>query len=183
MKFNTYLEFHNQRLPPPQSDEDYPLVSCKYIPIQQLHTSEYVWSLLRHAPKPQQSFKHCLVDVKVHDLKAGQYPCKPGWHIDHRTNYVKPHKEIYQLLITSDVSCTEFMTNEFDSDIELHQNIPTPDKIETARIQPLHWYSYDNHTFHRCTKAGYNGRRILIRLCHTNTLGNAQPDFQPGVYM
>lgn len=183
MKYNTYLELHNQRLPPPSSNEDYPLVSCKYIPIQQLRTSEYVWSLIQQAPKPQQTFKHCLVDVKVHDLNKGQYPCKPGWHIDHRTNQVKPQKEIYQLLVTSDVSCTEFMTNEFESDCENHTEVAIPDVIETGFIQPLHWYSYDNHTFHRCTKAGYDGRRLLIRLCHTDTPGNAQHNFTPGVYV
>lgn len=183
MRYNTLVQRHETQLHPPKSDEDYPLVSCKYVPIEQLTTTDYVWSLIHQAPQLDAKFKHCLVDVKVHDLKQGQYPCIPGWHIDHRTSIVKSQKEVYQLLVTSDVSCTEFMTNEFESDEVFHRNIAIPDKIETGYIHPLHWYSYDNHTFHRCTKAGYSGRRILIRLCHSNQPGNAQPNFQPGVYM
>lgn len=179
MKYNTFIQVGDEV---DVGALEIPSVSMKYVPIQQVMSTPSIMQLLATCPLVE-GYAHTLVDIKVHDLKRGQVPCIPGWHIDHRTKQVGKEREVYHLLISSDVSCTEFSLHELESDNVLHQEIATlvPDS-PVLRIQPMRWYTYDNYSFHRGTQATKDGTRVLLRVCQTNRTGNTRHNFQPGYY-
>ena len=174
--FNDYFIPNSSDLLDPPSIKDYPNTNVKYCSLDKYNelglSNDYVDYVIKNCPL-QDGFRHTLIDVKTHDLELDEYPCLPGWHIDCRTNYIPRNREIYHIFVSSDVSLTEFSLSVINSEAMFHKEIPKFYDLEhsTAQIKPLVWNTYDSYSFHRGSKAQYNGKRLLIRVCQTNENG------------
>lgn len=104
--------------------------------------------LLPHLQLPIQDY---VVDVKVHMLMPGEYPCIPNWHRD----FVPRDKELNQLpqqisgekmyLWTSGAPFTEF-------------------KKEMKRLGKFNWIEFTQNDFHRGTKSEIHTWRCFMRV-------------------
>jgi len=118
-----------------------------------------------------------LVDVKFHDLQAGDTPALPGWHVDGSTlikRGMKKRKEQYVLYVVGDVAMTEFCLDQIEVD-------PGPKGIQQIaehRANPARCFklrsgfyaTYDSLQMHRATPAEESGKRLLIRLMASDTI-------------
>jgi len=136
------------------------------------------------------------VDIKVHMLMPGQYPCIPNWHTDMvprddsglRFDLIKGDEPPMYLWI-SDGPETEFLARPQVMDVQpgSHREIarfirragPDPQVINggadgweprptfpTQSIQPNCWWAMDQQTPHRGTAATKHGWRVFARLTH-----------------
>lgn len=102
---------------------------------------------LEHAPEDY------LVDVKVHMLMPGEYPCIPNWHCDFVPRDEKLKKLPKQItddkmyLWVSGEPRTEFLQ--------------PPNKIITENYE---WVEFDQHDTHRGIKSKIHTWRCFIRL-------------------
>lgn len=119
------------------------------------------------------------VDVKIHMLFKGQYPCIPNWHCDNvprnkegKLDYSAIDYEAMPMYLwVSDSPTTEFLDKEYTAS-------PTPkghdevadiiraNDLPTLRIAPKAWYSMHQDTPHRGRAATENGWRVFVRLTH-----------------
>ncbi|WNH52461.1 hypothetical protein [Stenotrophomonas oahuensis] len=120
------------------------------------------------------------VDVKVHMLMANQYPCIPNWHCDNvprgadgEVDYSLTGDEwtVPMLLWVSDGPLTEFLAEPLALSKEPVSHRALAEAIRdhgnpTQPIQPQHWYSMNQRTPHRGTKATEAGWRVFVRLTH-----------------
>lgn len=114
------------------------------------------------------------IDVKVHMLMKGQYPCIPNWHLDNvpRKDGTLQYDQIgdeEMLLWISEGPCTQFLKNEFEvhgitNHGDMAEAINRMDDSNFQYIEPERWYSMRQDTPHRGTPAVKNGWRIFIRL-------------------
>lgn len=107
-------------------------------------------------------------DLKIQDLKKGEHPCIPGWHLDSG-----PDKEAQYILMTAGVSRTEFALTELEVEYSanmklfchrINQLVEQP----TKKLNDFEIVQYDNTTIHRGTPATELGRRLLIRVMETS---------------
>lgn len=129
------------------------------------------------------------LDVKVHMLMVGQYPCIPNWHTDNvprdesglRFDLIDTEAP-KMLLWISDGPETEFLAQKVTMPHlpGSHQEIARwikygnarqtrvgwdnlPD-YQTQRLQPNVWWSMDQRTAHRGTQAKKSGWRVFARV-------------------
>lgn len=115
------------------------------------------------------------LDIKVHMLMPGQYPCIPNWHCD---NVPRDESGLRYDLIPEDVPPmllwvsggpeTEFLTYPVTMPDRpgSHQEIARFIQrlyCSTMRIEPNAWYSMDQMTPHRGTHAVTGGWRVFAR--------------------
>lgn len=153
--FDTYLINRPDRIDP----DTLPLMHCKYVPLWRLDAPQSILDLLEGYPH------NALVDVKVQDLKIGEHPCIPGWHCDARSLTLDEKPQDYYIIIFGNVSYTEFMLTQVTSNTLQHKKVILPEHPSTTFIKEGIWHRYNSFTFHRCTPAKYNGRRLLVRVC------------------
>lgn len=122
------------------------------------------------------------LDIKVHMLMVGQYPCIPNWHTDMvprdetglRFDFIQPSAPPILLWI-SDGPCTEFLARPqlMDERPGSHQEIarfidrlPSQDAkgFYTQFIQPNVWTAMRQDTPHRGTQTDRNGWRVFARV-------------------
>ena len=124
------------------------------------------------------------LDIKVHMLMPGQFPCIPNWHCD---NVPRDESGLRYDLVRDDVPPmylwisagpeTEFLANPLVMDHRpgSHQEVARfiqsleprsalPGGVETRTIEPNAWYSMDQTTPHRGTQASKAGWRVFARL-------------------
>jgi hypothetical protein len=122
------------------------------------------------------------LDIKVHMLMPGQYPCIPNWHTDMvvrdesglRFDLIDPAAEP-MLLWISDGPETEFLAKQVymeerpgsHQEIARFMNKLSPRDYHglfTQSIQPNCWWSMDQRTPHRGTQAAKHGWRVFARV-------------------
>jgi hypothetical protein len=121
------------------------------------------------------------LDIKVHMLMAGQYPCIPNWHTDMvdrdeaglRFDLIEDDEEP-MLLWISDGPETEFLARQLilpsmpgsHREIAKWLNGPGWERgaVMTQRIQPNCWWAMDRQTPHRGTMATRSGWRVFARV-------------------
>lgn len=116
------------------------------------------------------------LDIKVHMLMAGQYPCIPNWHTDMVPRpSVTPRFDLIDvdeepmLLWISDGPETEFLRNTvwMPQPPRSHRHISEfirTDRPLTKLITPNSWYAMDQRTPHRGTQATKSGWRVFARV-------------------
>lgn len=104
-----------------------------------------------------------LVDIKVHDLKVGEYPCKPAWHLD---GHPVPKELSDYFICVFGETLTEFMTTQFECD--KYDESKNPANYETVIIKSGHIYQYTSRNVHRCSLCKKDERRLLIRMTNAN---------------
>ena len=131
------------------------------------------------ASAPVENPEDYELDIKVHMLMAGQFPCIPNWHTDMvpRDETGVRFDQIDQanppmLIWISDGPETEFLARPLEmpipgSHIELARFLQHPStQPMTQLIQPNVWWSMDQQTPHRGTQAKRAGWRVFARLTH-----------------
>lgn len=148
------------------------------------------------ASAPVRNPEHWELDIKVHMLMAGQYPCIPNWHCDNvprdesglRYDLVAdsgPFPLGYEqgppmYLWISDGPETQFLADEWAMDHtpgshqEVARIINTILLPPVQSIKPNAWYSMDQQTPHRGVQARTSGWRVFARLTH-KSIAPARP--------
>lgn len=136
------------------------------------------------------------IDIKVHMLMPGQFPCIPNWHCDNvprcpdtgKTSY-SGAEEAYvsgeppMYLWVSGTPCTRFLARpltekgwtprshgelaDYIRDVEAKT---ADNHALTCLIKPQHFYSMDRLTPHQGTAAQEHTWRIFMRLTHKDCL-------------
>ncbi|MNC07915.1 hypothetical protein D3C75_554800 [compost metagenome] len=116
--------------------------------------------------------KKVLVDLKVADLKAEDYTCIPGWHIDTVTD--PRHDSLPENhLIYTNVFPTEFVRDpvEFSEDkyhfVDVTDDIPKDNYI-SAKPNSIH--KYGRFHLHRGAQVTSDCRRVLVRITETDVI-------------
>lgn len=130
---------------------------------------------------PISDWSNWVVDVKVHMLMQGQYPCIPGWHTDMVPRDKRgqlDYKQVKQdgsypiMLWVSNGPLTEYLSQPMGvthNDLKTHRALGMA--IRKCRIPAYsppaqHWIGMDQTTPHRGTMASNKGWRVFIRLLH-----------------
>lgn len=151
------------------------------------HHMPIMEKLLSTAPVSRFERADWEVDIKVHMLMPGQYPCIPNWHTDMvprddsglRFDLIRGDEPPMYLWI-SDGPETEFLARPIElerapgSHIEIARTLRgQADSLDigvpplmTQFIQPNAWWSMDQQTPHRGTQATKHGWRVFARLTH-----------------
>jgi hypothetical protein len=98
--FEPYDLYLVKEFAPPGSEDLAGQPSFKYLDFELAKSvsTKYVKEILNSVPLSGKH-KYVVVDVKVVDLKKGQYPCNPGWHTDCTLDpYHKTLPEIHHIL-------------------------------------------------------------------------------------
>lgn len=134
-------------------------------------------------------FEHISIDVKVHMLQPGWFPCIPGWHLDDfwRPNGGQPdlntlheHPSVHTMVVWGDAALPEFL----EGPVELPQasELVTPGQnlyaaynlaIEAAKlprkaVQPGVKYKFTHLDFHRGVAATKPGWRCFVRITESD---------------
>jgi len=125
--------------------------------------------------------KNVLVDIKIHDIEKGKYPCIPGWHCDTVVNPLEESEdEIHHIFVTGYASLTEFISEPISLEVDetkTHQSLlktfqdqidlinPRFESIPSCRIT-----TYGRRDFHRGAIGKMNDKRLLIRVTESNIL-------------
>lgn len=119
------------------------------------------------------------LDIKVHMLMPGQYPCIPNWHTDMvprddsglRFDLVEEGIEP-MLLWISDGPETEFLARSLvmparpGSHQEIARFLRDHEALMTRPLQPNVWTAMGQNTPHRGTQAKRHGWRVFARITH-----------------
>lgn len=162
------------------ADFDYVYSSCE---------NDYVRYVLDNIPVIGKH-KRVLIDVKVHNLKRGDVPCVPGWHLDGSINpkQLPKQPETLTLFVTGLCARTEFvdepLTMEVDErlDFAVMQRVcaqQIPDDVDVWTIPSCQFATYDDHYFHRGSRAIRNERRLLIRTTETDIIAPQNRIYTP----
>lgn len=104
-------------------------------------------------PYLEHNINDYLIDVKVHMLMPGEYPCIPNWHADfvpRDENLKKQHSKITSdkmYLWTSGAPKTEFKNGKV-----------------IIKTENYNWIEFDQRSIHRGTKSEEHTWRCFIRL-------------------
>lgn len=145
-------------------------------------SSNLVRHVLKHAPI-ENKHRNVLVDVKLHELKRGQYACVPGWHLDGSINHPEmedKRPELHHLFVASQFARTEFI----DMPFELHVDpkwtfaersnkiggILDEMSVPIFTIPNCTFVTYDDTFFHRGAQATGDELRLLIRVTETDVI-------------
>ena len=123
-----------------------------------------------------------VVDVKIHMLMAGQWPCIPNWHCDnvprgnYGADYSKASNEHNMLLWISGEPRTEVITDEIAVEPfvghDALRNALDAKQPSTSYIEPQRWYSFSQLSPHRGTVATQNTWRVFVRLTHRDVVSH-----------
>lgn len=131
-------------------------------------------ALYNTAPVPFEDWAKWELDIKIHMLMPGQYPCIPNWHcdnvprIDGKLCYDKADPDVPMYIWISSGPETEFLQRPHECFTptdhgqlrELIGWMGTP----RFRLQPQTWYRFDQLSPHRGHAATENCWRIFARL-------------------
>lgn len=135
------------------------------------------------------------IDIKIHMLMKGQWPCIPNWHCDNVprdengiTSYVKAVEMAAtapkMLLWVSGTPCTQFLSRsvQIPNIPQSHAHVAQAIKLLVAAedqhedkplltcIEPQQWITFDALTPHRGMQAQQSEWRIFARLTHKSIL-------------
>lgn len=142
------------------------------------NTSSYVKEVLSLAPITHKR-KNIVVDIKVHDIETGKFPCLPGWHCDTVIDpFHESPGEIHHIFVTGGSSLTEFISEP------VKLNIPNKttnalkimrDQLETKvfdvkSLPSCQFVTYGRWDFHRASAGKYPERRLLVRVTETDII-------------
>ena len=128
--------------------------------------------------------KHSLVDIKIAQMTAGQWPCVPGWHTDCTLNVNHHTKPDVHRIIVSGAGCR---TRFIDEPISIEAREDPYDYIQeqidklmpkTIDLEENTVYRYERDGLHTCMPAMKDGPRILIRVTETD-LVRPNNNFKP----
>lgn len=112
--------------------------------------------------KPERSPWEYTIDVKVHMLMPGQYPCIPNWHFD-----MVPRDEN---LVQQFDQCT-------DDKLYLWLSGPPITEFRDGReISPQEWIEFTQRDEHRGIASTEHQWRCFIRCCPVNILPPLPPE-------
>lgn len=116
------------------------------------------------------------IDIKVHMLMRGQYPCIPNWHCDNvprldtgelKYDAIDEQSEPMYLWV-SGAPTTEFLSHGVHlPDVESHGELAEyieRYQLGTVKAPERTWLQMDQRTPHRGTAATKHGWRIFVRL-------------------
>lgn len=170
---------------------DLPEISFKYADIDfvRRRTTDYVRHVLGLMPI-KGSHSRILVDVKMHDMKRGNYPCLPGWHCD---GYKDPRMsldcaEVFHLYVAGHCR-TEFITEPLRLSLppgscsrEHHRHFANQMEgkdLSFAQVPDCTVVSYGRWDFHRGVAAQVDEKRLLVRVCETDIIRPRNAPFSP----
>jgi hypothetical protein len=119
-------------------------------------------------------FEESIIDVRIHKLQPGHYPCIPGYHLDWipRKNQGKdidlssiPDYD-HVIMILAETSLTEFVAEPIDLAVDSFKEANDiikyvkPETWHVSNGQMVHFTSGD---WHRGSPAQNSERRMLIR--------------------
>lgn len=119
-------------------------------------------------------YKYTLLDVKIVDLKKGQLPCLPGWHLDctmHPEHKTKP--ETHHIFVWGAGCRTRFVVSPIEIPtangrlIEADRAV-REQKPEVFQVDECTLTRYYRDNLHAPSKATKAGKRILIRITETD---------------
>jgi len=129
-------------------------LTCKYAIWDSVmkRASDSLKTLLESSPRFRPLQKK-LIDVKIQNLKVGDYTCNPGWHRDSISD-----PEAYHHLYVLGYNRTEFK-DAFGL---------------VFKIPEAYWYSYTDQ-LHRGPKCEISETRLLVRITETSVIkGNSK---------
>ncbi|MDF1665219.1 MAG: hypothetical protein P1V97_25880 [Planctomycetota bacterium] len=161
---------------------DFPSYGFKYacLDFARPYLTEYVREMIDKAPISG-GFRHVLLDVKVHDLRPGQYPCLPGWHCD---GFIDPRQESrgerHHLFVSGQGALTEFLDRKVELTVPpglrgkalLHSFRKQLRSLnwDAHSIPSCQWVQFGRRDFHRGPRAKRAERRLLIRITESDVL-------------
>lgn len=126
---------------------------------------------------PTQAHRKYTVDVKVHMLKKGEYPCIPGWHCDMvprdlagRLDYAMNDPDETDILLwVSGAPVPTFLAGPLETarGIREHSHLKfaiEPEEPVLFDIEPETWYRFRSDTPHFGNPATEDCWRVFIRL-------------------
>lgn len=134
-------------------------------------------NLYKSCPVPRAEWDEWFIDVKIHMLMKGQFPCIPNWHTDNvprvegatRFDLIEDDAKPMYVWLSSGPT-TEFIAQDFeltDGHIKAHGDFAGLEAtIPTEQIKAQQWYQMSQTTPHRGTCAEDNHWRVFARLTH-----------------
>lgn len=138
--------------------------------------------------------KRVLVDIKMHNLRPGFYPCKPGFHLDGSSNHkgVDKQPELHHLFVASVSSRTEFLDDPAMVELDPSWDFATRSRKigvildemnpPTFTIPNCRFVTYDDTYFHRCVQVKTNEKRLLVRVTETDVIDPRNHPYEPESY-
>lgn len=117
--------------------------------------------------------KSVRVDLKVYDLKAGDFTCIPGWHIDTVTNPRHVSRPENHLIYTN-VYGTDFVSTPIafsEEKTHFSQVIAEIPEDNYLTATPNSIYQYGRFHLHRGAQVATDCRRVLVRITETDIIG------------
>jgi hypothetical protein len=138
--------------------------------------------------------KRVLIDVKVHDLKRGEVPCVPGWHLDGSINpqNLPKRPETFTLFVTGLCARTEFIDQSLKINVEDSWNFATmnrkcarmiPESVDVWTLPSCQFATYGDHYFHRGPVARRDERRLLVRTTETDIIRPKNSIYTPHTHV
>lgn len=200
--YNAALPALGQTLRQPEIEELNSVHSCfKYAGIDFVKTvyanHPYISLVLNSAPIKHQH-KYVLVDLKLHKLAKGQYPCIPGWHLDGSENKLNlPKKrENFALFVTGFHALTQFVQNSFIYNVDdvcsfsrLSKQVGDYAKsaeqdglVKRWTIPSCTFAMYDDTYLHTCVETEQDEVRLLIRITESDIIQPRNTRFDPSYH-
>lgn len=166
----------------PPGPEDYPRVGLKYacLDFARPYLTPYVLEMIAKVPLSR-DYRYTLIDVKVHDLVTGVYPCLPGWHCD---GFIDPRQgsrgETHYLFVTGQGARTEFLKAPIELEFPprkrgkalLHSFQTQLRELEpkAEAVPSCQWVRFGRWDFHRGPRARLNEKRLFLRITESDVL-------------
>lgn len=131
--------------------------------------------------------RYISIDVKVHMLKPGWFPCIPGWHLDDFwrptggqpvLNELDEHGSQHTMVVFGDSSLTEFLHGPvtleappagFTGNVYgWYNEIIEAKKLPRFSVEEGVVHSFTHNDFHRGVAATKSGWRAFIRLTESD---------------
>lgn len=132
-------------------------------------SNPYVAFILNRITIPK-IYRRTLVDVKVSDLKVGELPCLPGWHLDCTMEPERDGLPETHFLLVSGAGCrTKFVNSPIKIPIKNGRLFGVNEAVKNQK--PDIWKirenvvtRYNRYNLHAPSPAETEGRRLLIRV-------------------
>ena len=151
--------------------------SFKYADINYVYenSTEPIRKILEQFPV-EGKHRSTIVDVKVHYLKKGMFPCLPGWHTDCTLNpWHETKNDVHHIYQVGAECYTRFLAEDFT--LEFDSLVPANIKSKMNAVEHKSWtlkpekiYRYDRFGLHAPSVASEDGMRLLIRVTETDLI-------------
>jgi hypothetical protein len=139
------------------------------------NSTEPIRAILKQMPI-EGNHRYVVVDVKLHDIIEGQFPCLPGWHMDCTLNPWHDTKpDVHHIYVVGAGCRTRFLAEDFT--MEFPTVIPAQVKTlmnsvehKSWKAEEAHVYRYDRFGLHAPSVAESTGKRMLIRVTETDLI-------------